>query len=130
MEFEIEVYEWIDNSSSIPHSVKVRKKVELTEEELAAAIMADSIGYASPNHAMMHVRDYKEGKTHAYCERGSALFNCDLKELIMSAVYYWYHSSEEKRERLRRFAEQWKKVEERNPMAGTAISMMYPTLGV
>ena len=78
-----------------PRTVEVKETVELTEWELAVAIMADSIGYASPQHAMIHVRNYLEGKKHAYCERGFALFGGNLKELIESAAYYWYRCTGE-----------------------------------
>ena len=130
MEIEIETSIWVERPESFGHSEKVKVKVELTEIELAAAIMADSIGYAGPTHALLHVRDFKQGETKAYCERGSAIFGCDLDKLIKSAVHYWYRTEPEKRERLRKFAEEWKKVEERDPMAGSSISMLYPTMGV
>jgi len=131
LKIEITTYKWVRENpyKYLGRTVEVKEVVELSEWELAVAIMADSIGYASPEHAMMHVRDYKEGKKHAYCERGSAIFQCDLNKLIESAAYYWYRTDPEKREKLKKFAEYWKKIEEKDPIAGWSISALYPTMG-
>ena len=113
-----------------PRTVEVKETVELTEWELAVAIVADSIGYATPEHAMIHVRNYLEGKKEAYCERGFALFGGDLKALIESAAYYWFRCSEKEKNRLKAFAEKWRELEQRNPVAGWAVSSLYPTLNL
>lgn len=128
MKIEITDYE-VKYESVYPKVVEVKREVNLTEEELAVAIMADSIGYASPHHAMSHVKDYLEGRKEAWCERAYTCFNCDLKKLVESAVYYWFKCSEKEKKRLRAFAEAWRKAEERNPMMGSAISVLYPTMG-
>ena len=106
------------------------KVVELTEWELAVAIMADSVGYASPDHALRHVKDYLNGEKHAYCERGLAVFKADLEALIRSAAYYWHGISPERREKLKKFAEAWKKLSEKDPAANWTISSLYPTLNI
>ena len=111
-------------------TIKVKRVVELTEWELAVAIMADSIGYACPEHAMRHVKDFIKGEKYAYCERGCAIFGADLEKLIKSAAYYWYKTDPEKRERLKAFAESWRKLEEKDPIAGWSVSMLYPTLNI
>ena len=113
-----------------PRTVEVKETVELTEWELAVAIVADSIGYATPEHAMIHVRNYLEGKKEAYCERGFALFGGDLKALIESAAYYWFRCSEKEKNRLKAFAEKWRELEQRNPVAAWAVSSLYPTLNL
>jgi len=126
----IEITDYEVRGNPIPRTVKVKRVVELSEWELAVAIMADSIGYASPEHALMHVRDYVEGKEHAYCERGVAIFGADLSKLIESAAYYWHKCSDEERGRLKAFAESWRRLEQRNPIAGWAVSSLYPTLNI
>jgi len=107
-----------------PRTLTVKRTVELTGWELADAIMADSIRYASPEHAMRHVKDYLNGGKHAYCERGVAIFNADLEKLVESAAYYWHRCSEEEKERLKAFANKWKKLEAKDPIAGWAVSSL------
>ena len=62
---------------------------QMSGEELTAAIVDDSIGYASPAHAARHVEDFREGGESAYCERGAAVFGRDLDALIESARAHW-----------------------------------------
>lgn len=128
MKIEVTDYKFV--RESFPRTVEVKRTVELTEWELAAAIMADSIGYASPEHALRHVKDYEKGEKYAYCERGCAIFKADLKKLIESAAYYWYRCSEEEKERLKAFAKMWRELETRDPIAGWAVSSLYPTLNI
>ena len=128
LKIEITDYEVVKNP--VWRTVEVKRTVELSEWELAVAIMADSIGYACPEHAMMHVRDYIKGEKYAYCERGVAIFGADLEKLIESAAYYWYKTDPEKRKRLKVFAEKWRKLEKKDPIAGWSVSMLYPTLSI
>ena len=128
LKIEITDYEVVKNP--VWRTVEVKRAVELTEWELAVAIMADSIGYACPEHAMRHVKDFIKGEKYAYCERGCAIFGGDLEKLIESAAYYWYKTEPEKRERLKTFAEKWRKLEEKDPIAGWSVSMLYPTLNI
>ena len=104
---------------------------EMSDEELIAAIMDDSIGYASPAHAESHVQDYREGEDTAYCERGAAVFDRDLSALIESAKAHWLPIQEnnpEKAEQLLETVEQWQEVEEQEgPAASMGISVLYPT---
>jgi hypothetical protein len=104
---------------------------EMTDEELVAAIMDDSIGYASPRHAEKHVIDFREGGAEAYCERGAAVFQRDLHALIESARAHWLRierGNPEKAEALLETVEQWREVEEtEGPMASMGISSLYPT---
>jgi len=103
----------------------------MSDEELIAAIMDDSIGYASPAHAQRHVQDYKEDEDTAYCERGAAVFDRDLNALIESARGHWLPIQEnnpEKAERLLETVEQWSEVEvQEGPAASMGISALYPT---
>jgi len=104
---------------------------EMADEELIAAIMDDSIGYASPTHAAKHVRDFREGDTEAFCERASAVFQTDLEALIESARAHWLRIEQgnpEKAEQLLETVEQWKEVEEeQGPAASMSLSTLYPT---
>ena len=104
---------------------------DMDDKELIAAIMDDSIGYASPTHAAKHVRDFREGEDMAYCERGAAVFNRDLDALIESARAHWLRierGNPEKAEQLLDTVEQWREVEEQEgPMASMGISVLYPT---
>ena len=108
------------------HSVE-----DMSDEELIAAIVDDSIGYASPAHAEKHVEDFREGGESAYCERGAAVFHRDLDALIESARAHWLRIEQgnpEKAERLLETVEQWQEVEEQEgPMASMGISVLYPT---
>ena len=128
MKVEITDYELAKEPS--PRTVKVKRTVELTEWELAVAIMDDSIGYASPEHAMRHVKDYLNGEKYACCERGVAIFGADLKRLVESAAYHWHRCSKQKRERLKTFAKMWSELEAEDPTAGWALSSLYPTLNI
>ena len=128
LRIEITDYETVKNP--VWRTVKVKRVVELTEWELAVAIMADSVGYASPEHAMKHVKDFIKGEKYACCERGCAIFVADLKRLIESAAYYWYKAEPKERERLKAFAEAWRRLEEKDPIAGMSVSMFYPTLNI
>lgn len=105
---------------------------DLSDEELIAAIVDDSIGYASPAHAAKHVRDTRSGEETAYCERGVAVFEGDLDALIESARRHWLRlqTNPEKVERLLESVEEWREVEEQNPAASLGISCLYPTHGV
>jgi hypothetical protein len=103
----------------------------MSDKELIAAIVDDSIGYASPAHAVKHVRDYREGGESAYCERGAAVFDRDLDALIESARAHWLRietGNPEKAERLLETVEQWQEVEEQEgPAASMGTSVLYPT---
>jgi len=127
LKIEIDVYEW-DNEAK--RSNQVKKQIEITEAELMTAIINESIGYASPEHALIHIRDFKRGEKKAYCERAYCLFNCDLEEIIKRAVYYWYRCNDEQKTKLRQFAEKWKQIEENDHIKSTSISMLYPTLNL
>jgi len=104
---------------------------EMDDEELIAAIMDDSIGYASLTHAAKHVEDFREGGESAYCERGAAVFSRDLDTLIESARAHWLRIKQgnpEKAEQLLETVEQWREVEEQEgPAASMGISVLYPT---
>ncbi|MFC7027836.1 hypothetical protein ACFQH8_10775 [Halomicroarcula sp. GCM10025710] len=104
---------------------------EMSDEELVAAIMDDSIGYASPTHAATHVADFRDGGTEAYCERGAAVFDRDLDTLIESARAHWLRIEQgnpEKAEQLLDTVNQWREVEEQEgPAASMGISVLYPT---
>lgn len=104
---------------------------DMSDKELIAAIVDDSIGYASPDHAVRHVEDYREDGESAYCERGAAVFDRDLDALIESARAHWIRIKQgnpEKAEQLLETVEQWQEVEEREgPMASMGISVLYPT---
>jgi len=103
----------------------------MSDEELIAAIVDDSIGYASPAHAIKHVRDFREDGDTAYCERGAAVFDRDLDALIESARAHWLaikRGNPEKVEKLLETVEQWQEVEEQQgPAASMGISVLYPT---
>jgi len=128
LKVKIKDYVLVENPTL--HTVEVERTVELSEWELAVAIVADSVGYASPEHALRHVEDYKKGEKKAYCERACAIFKCDLERLIESAAYYWYKRSPEERERLKAFAERWREIARRDPVAGWTLSALYPTLNI
>jgi hypothetical protein len=104
---------------------------EMSDEELIAAIMDDSIGYASPQHAEKHVEDFRDDGEKAYCERGAAVFDGDLRALIESARAHWLRierGNPEKAEQLLETVEQWREVEKREgPMASMGVSVLYPT---
>lgn len=105
---------------------------EMSDEELIAAIVDDSIGYASPGHAAKHVDDFREDGEKAYCERGSAVFNRDLDALIESARGHWLlikRGNPEKAEALLETVEQWREVERESQAASMGISVLYPTHG-
>jgi hypothetical protein len=50
---------------------------DMSDGELVAAIMDDSLGYASPKHAQQHVEAFREGKNFAFCERAISCFPAD-----------------------------------------------------
>jgi hypothetical protein len=106
---------------------------EMNDEELVAAIMDDSIGYASPTHAAKHVEDFREGGEKAFCERGAAVFDRDLAALIESARAHWLRIEQgnpEKAEQLLETVEQWREVEAKEGSAASmGISVLYPTHG-
>ena len=112
-------------------TVNAHTAEEMDDEELIAAIMDDSIGYASPTHAAKHVEDFREGGDTAYCERGAAVFDRDLDALIESARAHWLRIEQgnpEKAEQLLETIEQWKEVEEeQGPAASMGLSVLYPT---
>jgi hypothetical protein len=104
---------------------------EMDDEELIAAIIDDSIGYASPTHAAHHVEDFRDGDTKAHCERAAACFDGALNALIESARAHWLRIEQgnpEKAEQLLETVEQWREVEEQEgPIASMGISVLYPT---
>jgi hypothetical protein len=103
----------------------------MSDKELIAAIVDDSIGYASPGHAAKHVEDFREDGETAYCERGAAVFDRDLDALIESARAHWLPIQEnnpEKAEGLLETVEQWQEVEEQEGLiASMGLSSLYPT---
>lgn len=102
----------------------------LSDRELIAAIVSDSLGYAGPHHAALHVRDYRDGKEHVFCERGGACFDNDLTKLVGRAVRHWGHQSDEKRARLLEKVDRWRELEGDDRVASMGISMMVPVGGL
>ncbi|MFC6953758.1 hypothetical protein [Halorubellus litoreus] len=102
----------------------------LTDDELIAAIISDSIGYASPRHAAFHVRDYRDGETGVHCERGHAIFDGDLLALMESAGRHWLGKSEQDKQRLLAKVQRWAELEDEDRMAGVTLSMMMPVGGL
>lgn len=121
---------------------------DMDDGELVAAIMDDSMGYASPQHAQQHVEAWRDGEDFAFCERAISCYPADpddytdeefqtntgihpgdLNRLIESARKRWCAASGEKRERLEAFAEKWAQLEEEED-GFTGVGSMYPTLGV
>ena len=104
---------------------------EISDKELIAAIVDDSLGYAGPAHSKIHIEDFREGGDTAACERGAAVFDRDLEALIESARAHWLRIEQgnpEKAEQLLETVEQWKEVEEQEgPAASMTISCLYPT---
>lgn len=124
--------------------VNVHTVEEMTDGELVAAIMHDSIGYASPRHAAQHVEAFHDGDNFAFCERACACFPADLDEydedeladvahpspgdlnwLIERARRTWCRLDGDKRDRLEEFAEAWERAEDNTEACG--VSAMYPT---
>lgn len=100
---------------------------DMTDDEIAAAIMDDSLGYAGPRHAARHVQESKDGKETAYCERGHAVFDGDLDELMARARRHWCGLSETKQERLLAYLAEWRKNP--GPEGFSGISTAYPVSG-
>jgi len=110
---------------------------DLTPDELVAAVVGESLGYATPRHAARHVEDYlagreaveTEGRNYGcFCERGTACFKNDLDRLIERAARYWQYQSEDRQATLLAKVERWKQVEEEaGPAASMGLSMMAPT---
>lgn len=125
---EIEYTDWeVQEDGIIPKMVEVRRTVKISVLELVAAICGDSIGYATPMHAIRHVEEYLNGQKDAYCERAVALFGGDLRRLIESAMQYWVRLNEDKRMELLDFVKKWLVEEMRDVVAGEMISLMFPT---
>lgn len=126
--------------------VNTHSAEDMTDGELIAAIMDDSLGYASPEHARQHVEAFREGENFVYCERARSCYPADpddyseeewgsetgihpgdLSKLIDSARRRWCAMSEEKREDLREFADEWDSIDNRG--SSMSVSAAYPTLG-
>jgi hypothetical protein len=123
---------------------------EMTDVELCAAIMDDSIGYAMPGHAIQHVEQYRESDgphddPFVWCERGRAVFPADpddyadappevkdtldrgpgdLYALIERARKSWCGMDDDKRERL---VEMVKETQELDSATQMGLSSLYPT---
>ena len=101
----------------------------MSDTELCAAIVHDSHGYATPEHAAHHVEAYRDGDETAWCERAGAVFDRDLGALIESAVKRWGFASKKEREALRERVIQWREVEAESDIAAMGLSMRYPVEG-
>jgi len=83
--------------------------------DLVAAIMLDSGYYANAHHAANHVRRWRQGATHAACERGLTEFgkeyatdegNLDaMMESARRSFLYWSEEAPDKVDRARSKAE-------------------------
>jgi hypothetical protein len=122
---------------------------DMTDGQLVAAIMDDSLGYASPHHATRHVEQYREGDDpFVYCERAVSCFPADpddydeddmgsfsglppgdLDALIESARQTWCAATEEKREELEEFAEAWAEAEDPDEIGGISLLSRLPDPG-
>lgn len=102
----------------------------MSDEELIAAIVSDSIGYAAPRHAAFHVSDYRDGEEEVHCERGHACFDGDLQKLVDRATRHWAIMSDEKRERLLVKVRRWKELEDEDRIASMGLSMSVPVGGL
>jgi len=112
------------------HISEVRKRLRMRVIELVAAICGDSIGYATPGHAMRHVEDYVSGKDRAYCERCMAMFGGDLNKLIESAAIYWEHLDVDRKRSLINLVKEWFSIEEESPVDAVTLGLMIPTMGI
>lgn len=99
---------------------------DLADDDLIAAVVSDSLGYASPTHAEKHVEAFRRGETGAHCERGRACYGGDLGRLMESARTHWAMMDAETRARKRAEVEAWRAAS--NGVADDmTISMSYPT---
>lgn len=108
-------------------AVHVNTAENMTDDELAAAIVSDSIGYASPTHAMKHVEAFRAGEERVCCERGNACYGGSLEKLIESARKHYYMKTPETRERLVAEMEAWRESTGGDAIADMTVSAMYPT---
>lgn len=115
----------------------VHTPADMTDQELIAAIVDDSHGYASPKHAARHVSDYRAGrdalaaedrKYGCWCERGSACFDNDLDALIESARRHWLTLTDDQQAAVCERIDDWQTVEATEDTAASlSLSMLYPT---
>lgn len=99
---------------------------DLTENELIAGIISDSYGYATPDHALRHIKDHKDDKDHCHCERGRAEFKNDLGELMEAARRRWVSRSSEEKASLLETVAGWRYIEEKDQATSLGVSMSYP----
>lgn len=104
--------------------INTHTAADMTDGELVAAIMSDSHGYASPQHAQRHVDNFRAGEDEAYCERATSCFNRDMDALIESARRHWMHLTGEKQDKIKAFAEQWDSIDD--PATSMTVSATYP----
>lgn len=124
---------------------------DLDDGVLVAAIMDDSLGYASPDHAERHVDDFRDLRSddgdhdgYAYCERAMSCFEADeyddddramltghppgsTRKIIAAAVRHWQHMSDDKQAQVREFAEEWADVDD--TAASMSVGLSYPVAG-
>lgn len=125
---------------------------DLDDGVLVAAIMDDSLGYASPDHAERHVEDLRDMRGdgdgdhdgYAYCERAMSCYPADnyedddramltghppgsTRKLIASAVRHWQCMSDDKQAEIEDFAEEWADVDD--DVASMSVGLSYPVAG-
>lgn len=106
----------------------------MNDSELIAAIVLESIGYASPSHAVGHVRDFRAGRTDPEeittgCERLTSRFDRDVELLIEAAHRYWIRQDEETQSHYIDLVESWQEqqeIEDSSTVADMEISMALP----
>jgi len=101
--------------------------MELTVNELVAAIIETSLGSETPSHALAHVLDYLGGGTKAYCSWGALCYKGDLETLIRHSAQMWYYQRPERRIRLLSVVERWRELEKKDWAASTAFGLFWPT---
>lgn len=86
-----------------------------------------SIGYHTPDHAKMLIKDYKNGKRIDHCERCVTCYDSDLEKMILHDIESFEILERVKSEKAARLIEFIKQVADLDPMEQLTIGLMYPT---
>ncbi len=93
----------------------------------AAALVWGSIGYHTPDHALIVIRNFLKGEEKDNCERCYAIFNCDLVEMVYYDLSRFIQFDQDRQDK---HLEYFNSVVKADSDTQLSLGLMYPTSGL
>ena len=107
---------------------KIEKTLqEKGKEWVVAAMVEESVGYHTPEHAEKLIDQFLSGERKNCCERCMACFNCDLEKMITSDIKSFEFVEQRDPDYVKTVIQKVQAIRKLKPVEQMTISMLYPT---